>query len=73
VRNEPASALNTKSVRKLVVLDLEQTADSANIFGLKWSPFSSGLMLPTGSQSPSEVRALRMLEKGLLDKMRHLY
>ena len=29
---EPASALNTKSVRKLVVPDLEQTADSVNIF-----------------------------------------
>ncbi len=37
---------------------------------------NSGLgcsQLPTGSQSPSEVRALRRLEKRLLDRMRHLY
>ena len=32
---EPASALNTESVHKLVVPDLEQTADFADIYRIE--------------------------------------
>ena len=52
---EPASALNTKSVRKLVVPDLEQTADFVDVRPVKHSVSVAIFDSCNGSQSPSEL------------------
>ena len=53
---EPASALNTESVRKLVVPDLEQTAGFVDVRPVKYSVTVEVFDSCNGSQSPSEVR-----------------
>jgi len=69
----PRPRSSPESVRKPTVPILDHSADLAGIRQIGRAAISPGSMLPTGSQLPFEVLALRVLEKGPLDKMRHLY